>query len=81
MLRSGATELGGNILVNQSGGLLSRGHPIGASGAAQIVELVLQLRGQAGESQRPGAKIALAQNSGGQIGGDSAAAVCTILAA
>ena len=81
LLRSGDTELGGKLSVNPSGGLLSRGHPIGATGAAQIVELVLQLRGQAGERQRPGAKVALAQNSGGQIGGDSAAAVCTLLVA
>jgi acetyl-CoA acyltransferase len=81
LLRSGATELGGKISVNPSGGLLSRGHPIGATGAAQIVELVLQLRGRAGERQRPGAKVALAQNSGGQLGGDSAAAVCTLLVA
>lgn len=81
LLRSGVTDLGGKISVNPSGGLLSRGHPIGATGTAQIVELVLQLRGQAGERQRPGAKIAIAQNSGGQMGGDSAAAVCTLLVA
>ena len=81
LLRSGATDLGGKISVNPSGGLLSRGHPIGATGTAQIFELVQQLRGEAGKRQRPAAKVALAQNSGGQVGGDSAAAVCTILVA
>lgn len=81
LLRSGETGLGGCISVNPSGGLLSRGHPIGATGAAQIVELVTQLRGEAAERQRQGAKVALAENTGGQIGGDSAAAVVSILVA
>lgn len=81
LLRSGATGLGGRISVNPSGGLLSRGHPIGATGTAQIFELVQQLRGEAGPRQREGAKVALAQNSGGQVGGDSAAAVVSILVA
>ncbi len=81
LLRSGATELGGRISVNPSGGLLSRGHPIGATGAAQIVELVTQMRGRAGDRQRTGAKVGLAYNSGGQMGGDSAAGVCTVLLA
>lgn len=79
LLRSGATALGGRISVNPSGGLLSRGHPIGASGVAQVHELVLQLRGRAGGRQRPGAKVALAENNGGQIGGDSAVGVATVL--
>ena len=79
LLRSGATAIGGRISVNPSGGLLSRGHPIGASGVAQIHELVLQLRGRAGGRQRPGAKVALAENNGGQIGGDSAVGVATVL--
>ena len=81
MLRSGATDLGGKVSINPSGGLISRGHPIGATGTAQIFELVQQLRGEAGERQRPAAKVGLAQNSGGQVGGDSAAAVVTILTA
>lgn len=81
LLRSGATDLGGKISVNPSGGLLSKGHPIGATGTAQIFELVQQLRGEAGERQRPNAKVGLAQNSGGQVGGDSAAAVVSILTA
>lgn len=79
LLRSGATAIGGRISVNPSGGLLSRGHPIGASGVAQIHELVLQLRGSAGGRQRPGAKVALAENNGGQLGGDSAVGVATLL--
>ena len=79
LLRSGATDIGGRISVNPSGGLLSRGHPIGATGAAQLVELTYQLRGTAGERQRPNARVGLAENTGGQIGGDSAAAVATIL--
>ncbi|VVE25565.1 thiolase family protein [Pandoraea terrigena] len=79
LLRSGATDIGGRISVNPSGGLLSRGHPIGATGAAQIVELTWQLRGQAGARQRPDAQVALAENNGGQLAGDSAAAVVTIL--
>ncbi|MBT2533384.1 thiolase family protein [Arthrobacter sp. ISL-48] len=81
LLRSGATDLGGRISVNPSGGLLSRGHPIGATGTAQIFELVQQLRGEAGARQRESAKVAVAQNSGGQVGGDSAAAVVSILVA
>jgi len=79
LIRSGATGLGGRISVNPSGGLLSRGHPVGATGTAQIVELVQQLRGQSGERQRPGAQVAMAENNGGQIGHDAALAVTTIL--
>lgn len=79
MLRSGATDINGRVSVNPSGGLLSRGHPIGATGAAQIVEIVTQLRGDAGERQRQGAKVGMAENNGGQIGGDAAAAVATVL--
>lgn len=79
LIRSGATDLGGRISVNPSGGLMSRGHPLGATGAAQIVELTQQLRGQAGARQRPGAQVALAENNGGNMAGDSAVAVVTIL--
>jgi acetyl-CoA acetyltransferase len=79
LLRSGATAVGKRISVNPSGGLLSRGHPIGASGVAQIHELVLQLRDRAGGRQRPGAKVALAENNGGQIGADSAVGIATVL--
>jgi len=64
LVRSGATELGGLHPVNTSGGLLSRGHPIGATGLGQIVEIVQQLRGVAGGRQVPGARLGMAQNSG-----------------
>ncbi|NVH75757.1 thiolase family protein [Paraburkholderia sp. JPY432] len=79
LIRSGATDIGGRISVNPSGGLLSRGHPVGATGVAQIVELTQQLRGAAGPRQRPDAKVALAENNGGQLAGDSAVALVTIL--
>lgn len=58
---------------------MSRGHPLGATGAAQIVERTQQLRGQAGARQRPGAEVALAESNGGNMAGDSAVAVVTIL--
>ncbi|MBL3609373.1 thiolase family protein [Rhodovulum sulfidophilum] len=79
MIRNGDTAIGGRVPVNPSGGLLSRGHPIGATGAGQIIELVQHLRGTAGARQRDGAKVALAENNGGQLAGDSAVAVVTIL--
>ncbi|BCZ80579.1 thiolase family protein [Paraburkholderia terrae] len=79
LIRSGDTDIGGRVSVNPSGGLLSRGHPVGATGVAQIVELTQQLRGMAGARQRPGAKVALAENNGGQLAGDSAVALVTIL--
>jgi acetyl-CoA acetyltransferase len=79
LIRSGDTDIGGRISVNPSGGLLSRGHPVGATGVAQIVELTQQLRGTAGARQRPNAKVALAENNGGQLAGDSAVALVTIL--
>jgi acetyl-CoA acetyltransferase len=72
---SGATALDGKVAVNPSGGLLARGHPIGASGVAQMYELVTQLRGEAGERQVKDAKIALAHNGGGDLG-PTAAALC-----
>ncbi|WP_324291728.1 thiolase family protein [Cupriavidus sp. D39] len=79
LLRSGATDLGGRIAVNSGGGLMSRGHPIGATGCAQLVELTEQLRHRAGPRQREGAQIALAENGGGWLGQDAAVAVVTIL--
>lgn len=79
LIRSGETDIGGRISVNPSGGLLSRGHPLGATGVAQIVELTEQLRGTAGARQRPGARVALAENNGGQLAGDSAVALVTVL--
>jgi acetyl-CoA acetyltransferase len=79
LLRSGATRLGGRMPVNTSGGLLAKGHPVGASGCAQIVELSEQLWGRAGARQVEGARVALAENGGGWIGSDSAAVVVTVL--
>lgn len=76
---SGATRLGGKLPVNTSGGLLSKGHPIGATGAIQIHELVTQLRGEAGERQVEGARIAAAENGGGFFGIEEAATVVTVL--
>lgn len=78
LVRSGATAVGGRIPVNPSGGLLSRGHPVGATGVMQLVELVHQLRGTAPHHQVPGAKVAVAQSQGGTGAGAGAAAV-TIL--
>jgi acetyl-CoA acetyltransferase len=79
LLASGATRLGGRIPVNPSGGLLSKGHPIGATGCAQLVELTDQLRGRCGQRQVAGAGVALAQNGGGFLGTDAAAMVVTLL--
>jgi acetyl-CoA acetyltransferase len=73
---SGATTLGGARPVNPSGGLECRGHPIGATGLAQIAEIVLQLRGEAGERQVSGARIGLTENGGGFLGtGEAAVAI------
>ncbi|MBW6487165.1 MAG: thiolase family protein [Syntrophobacterales bacterium] len=76
---SGETKLGGKQPVNTSGGLESRGHPIGASGLAQIFELVVQLRGEAGERQVENARLALSENGGGNIGVEEAAMCVHIL--
>jgi acetyl-CoA C-acetyltransferase len=67
---SGMTALGGKIPVNTSGGLKSKGHPVGATGVAQVVEITRQLRGEAGPRQVRGAKVGLTQNMGG-TGGSS----------
>jgi acetyl-CoA acetyltransferase len=79
LVESGATKLGGRQPVNTSGGLLRKGHPVGATGLAQIVELTEQLQGRAGKRQVEGARLALAQNGGGKKGNDAAAMVVTIL--
>jgi acetyl-CoA C-acetyltransferase len=73
----GCTALTGDRPVNTSGGLKAKGHPVGATGVAQICDLVLQIRGEAGERQVSRREIALAQN----LGGSGASAVVTILAA
>jgi acetyl-CoA acetyltransferase len=78
---NGETKIGGKIPVNPSGGLISRGHPIGASGLAQVHELVTQLRGEAGKRQVEGARLALAENGGGALGIEEAAMCVHILEA
>ncbi|WP_309969419.1 thiolase family protein [Variovorax guangxiensis] len=79
MVASGATRLGGKLPINVSGGLHSKGHPIGATGAIQVHDLVRQLRGEAGEAQVSGARLGLAENGGGFHGLEEAACVVTIL--
>ncbi|MGQ0626260.1 MAG: thiolase family protein [Sporichthyaceae bacterium] len=81
LLRDGATGPGGSLPVNPDGGLLSRGHPIGATGAAQLVELVDHLLRRAGTRQVSDARIGLAQNAGGVFHGDEATVSVTILQA
>lgn len=79
LVESGATTLGGSIPINLSGGLVSKGHPVGATGLSMIDELMLQLRGEAGPRQVSGASIALAENGGGVMGFDEAACSVMIL--
>lgn len=80
LIRSGGTHLGGSIPVNVGGGLLGRGHPLGATGCAQLIELSDQLRVRSGARQVQGARVGLAQNSGGILDGlDEAVAAITIL--
>ncbi len=79
MAERGETRLGGRIPINTSGGLVSKGHPIGATGAIQLHELVLQLRGEAGARQVDGARFAAAENGGGFYGIEEAATAVTIL--
>ena len=78
-IREGHSKLGGKTPVNPSGGLLRKGHPVGATGLAQVHELVTQLRGEAGKRQVDNAKIGLAENGGGYIGKDAAAMVISVL--
>jgi len=79
LVDEGATTIGGRIPVNPSGGLESRGHPIAATGIAQVVELAAQLRAEAGERQVEGARVAVAETAGGFVGGDSAAVAVHVL--
>ena len=79
LVRAGKTSLGGELPVNVSGGLLSRGHPLGATGCAQVVELCHQMRGEAGRRQVDGASVGLAINGGGWLDGTYAVAVSTIV--
>ena len=81
LIEDGVTAIDGKIPVNPSGGLLSKGHPIGATGCAQLTEIVWQLRGDAGERQVKGgdAKVGLTQNGGGMMRGEAAAMAIHIL--
>jgi acetyl-CoA acyltransferase len=76
----GETRLGGRVPVNTSGGLVSKGHPVGATGVIQLIELVTQLRNEAGERQVAGARFAAAENGGGFYDGEEAVAAVTVLA-
>ena len=77
---SGELTIGGRLPVNPSGGLESKGHPIGATGLGQVHELVTQLRGEAGPRQVEGARIALQENGGGIVGVEEATAVVNLFA-
>jgi acetyl-CoA acetyltransferase len=81
MIDEGVTSLTGKIPVNPSGGLLSKGHPIGATGCAQLTEVFWQLRGQCGDRQvKDGnAKVGLTQNGGGMMRGEAAAMTVHVL--
>lgn len=81
LVESGATALGGRLPINLSGGLVSKGHPVGATGLSMIHELALQMRREAGERQASRARIGLAENGGGVMGFDEAACSITILEA
>lgn len=80
LVEGGDTALGGRLPVSPSGGLLTKGHPLGATGVAQVVELTQQLRGQSGARQVQGARVGLAHVSGGFYEGDLATSTVTILA-
>ncbi len=81
LVEEGATKLGGRIPVSTSGGLLRKGHPIGATGIAQIVEIAEQIQGRSGPRQVAGARAGLCHNGGGNIGTDAAALCVSILTA
>jgi acetyl-CoA acetyltransferase len=78
-VESGATALGGRLPVNLSGGLVSKGHPVGATGLSMVYEMCLQLRGEAGPRQVQGATLGLIENGGGVMGFDEAACAVHIL--
>jgi acetyl-CoA acetyltransferase len=73
LIDEGATEIGGRLPVNTSGGLISKGHPVGATGVSQAYEIWLQLRGEAGDRQVEGAKVGMTHNGGGMVRGEAAA--------
>jgi len=75
----GHTKLGGRVPVNPSGGLVSKGHPVGATGIIQLCELASQLRGEAGARQVENARIGVAENGGGFYENEEAATLVTVL--
>jgi acetyl-CoA acyltransferase len=80
MIDEGATRLGGSLPVNTSGGLTAKGHPAGATGLAQVAEIVWQMRGEAGERQiKPAPSIGLVENGGGNVAGETAVVAVHIL--
>jgi acetyl-CoA acetyltransferase len=79
LIDEGVTEIGGRLPVNTSGGLLAKGHPVGATGVAQLYEIWLQLRGEAGDRQVAGARAGLTENGGGMVRGEAAATTVHIL--
>jgi acetyl-CoA acetyltransferase len=79
LIDSGYTDLGGKVPVNTSGGLLSKGHPIGATGTGQLCEIFWQLRGECGDRQVEGARVGLTENGGGMVRGEPAAVSVHIL--
>ena len=79
LLERGEVEIGGRLPINPSGGLLAKGHPVGATGVAQLCELNWQLKGEAGQRQVQKARIGLAHCSGGGIAGDGAVSVVSIV--
>ncbi len=79
LLEEGATALGGRVPVNVSGGLLSRGHPVGATGVEQIVELARHLMGRAGARQVEGARVGLAHCMGGDRAADTKSMTVAVL--
>ncbi len=77
-IEEGVLEIGGSLPTNPSGGLQSKGHPVGATGAGQIFEIVTQLRGRAGKRQVANPKVGMTHNGGGILGADAAAMVLNI---
>jgi benzoylsuccinyl-CoA thiolase BbsB subunit len=75
----GNTAIGGEIPINPSGGLLAKGHPVGATGIAQVAEIAWQLRGEAGDRQVEGARVGLTHNRGGIVGGTEGGACCVTI--
>lgn len=78
-IEDGGGGLESRVAINTSGGLVSKGHPVDATGCSMLCELVVQLRGEAGARQKAGARLALAENGGGAVGFDEAVCVVTIL--